>query len=141
MDSLGERVRLLRIQSKLNMEELAAELKLPVYDKETGEIIEYKSISKASISNLEKGKHRPNVDMAIAIAKFFGVSLDWLLLGEGEQESKYMELINEPFKTEKSLYIFENLVAKTMKKLLEEHYSGNKYYNMIKKTSKKEDSK
>ncbi|MDY8021306.1 helix-turn-helix transcriptional regulator [Paenibacillus polymyxa] len=109
MSSLGERVRLLRTRNKLNMEELAEKLVLPVYDKESGEIIGSKSTSKASISNLEKDKHRPNVDLAIAIADYFDVSLDWLLRGENYTPKKSKDNLNWLFdnKTDDSDTVFK----------------------------------
>ncbi|MDP9675128.1 transcriptional regulator with XRE-family HTH domain [Paenibacillus jamilae] len=82
MDSLGERVRLMRMKKRLSMEKLATELILPVKDKETGEIVSSKKTTSATISNIENDKHSPSLEMAVALADYFDVSLDWLVRGK-----------------------------------------------------------
>lgn len=81
MSSLGERINHLRVVRKgLTLEQLASQLSIPVYQKD--KIVDYKPITSGTLSNLENNKHRPNVDIAIVLSDFFGVSVDWLLRGE-----------------------------------------------------------
>lgn len=82
MNTLGERVKALRNKHNLSMEALANRLQVATYDKETGEFIAYKKSKSATISNIENNKNRPSVDLALAIADYFEVSLDWLITGE-----------------------------------------------------------
>ncbi|WP_373456368.1 MULTISPECIES: helix-turn-helix domain-containing protein [Paenibacillus] len=36
------------------------------------------------MSNIEKDRHRPSLDISIALCEHFNVTLDWLILGKGE---------------------------------------------------------
>ncbi len=60
---LGERLLKLRKEAELTQDELAAIL----------------SINKHSISSYERNKSEPPDDLKIAIAQYFGVSVDYLL--------------------------------------------------------------
>ncbi|KAF6636902.1 helix-turn-helix domain-containing protein [Paenibacillus sp. CMM36] len=88
MDSLGERVRLMRTKKRLSMEKLATELILPAKNKETGEMVGYKKTTSATISNIENDKHSPSLDMAVALADYFDVSLDWLVRGKDYEKKE-----------------------------------------------------
>ncbi|TDL70429.1 XRE family transcriptional regulator [Paenibacillus amylolyticus] len=94
MESLGERINYLRVARRgITMEQLANQLAIPVYDKD--KIIDHKPVTSGTISNLENNKHRPNVDLMVVIAKYFNVSLDWLVNGqefEGEKNPSLSQL-------------------------------------------------
>ncbi|MGV2887131.1 helix-turn-helix domain-containing protein [Paenibacillus taichungensis] len=83
MNTLGERVKALRNKQNLSMEALANRLLVATYDNETGEFVSYKKSKSATISNIENNKNRPSVDLALAIADYFEVSIDWLIRGKG----------------------------------------------------------
>ncbi|WP_367620557.1 helix-turn-helix domain-containing protein [Paenibacillus sp. 11B] len=59
-------------------------MRIPIREQGSNVITEYKSTTSASISNIEKDRHRPSLDMAIALCEHFNVTLDWLILGKGE---------------------------------------------------------
>jgi len=42
--------------------------------------------SKSTISEIENGKHTPHLDTAVAIAEFFGISLDVLVKEDGQHQ-------------------------------------------------------
>lgn len=67
MNTSNERVRLLRAELNLTMEEFGAEL----------------GVSRAAISNIENGNRNLTNQMAGAICNKFGVSEDWLKTGSG----------------------------------------------------------
>ena len=67
----GEKLRQLRISWMLTMQALAAHL----------------STSSGYISNVENGKVTPNIDFAVKVARFFGVSIDQLLRDELELDT------------------------------------------------------
>ncbi|NMI04831.1 helix-turn-helix transcriptional regulator [Paenibacillus sp. SZ31] len=93
MNTLGERVKKLRNEQNLSMEALANRLQVATYDNETGEFVSFKKSKSATISNIENNKNRPSVDLALAIADYFKVSIEWLIRGDIEQ-SKGIELIS-----------------------------------------------
>ncbi|PQP80269.1 hypothetical protein C0Q44_28045 [Paenibacillus sp. PCH8] len=66
------------------MDGLAKVMRIPIREQGSNVITEYKSTTSASISNIEKDRHRPSLDMAIALCEHFNVTLDWLILGKGE---------------------------------------------------------
>lgn len=70
----GERLLKLRKEAELTQDELAATL----------------SVNKHSISSYERSKSEPPDDLKIAIAQFFGVSVDYLL-GVTDQPTPYKE--------------------------------------------------
>lgn len=96
MNTIGERVRELRTKKRLSMDALAKSIAIPLREKDTNRILAYKPTTSASISNIENDRHRPSLDMAIALAEFFQVSLDWLILGTGTlpEVSKGVELVS-----------------------------------------------
>lgn len=59
--NVGNKLKILRKQKKITQQELADKL----------------SISRASISNWEIGRRRPNLHELTAICDFYGVSLDY----------------------------------------------------------------
>lgn len=62
---ISERIGILRKASGMNQGELAKKL----------------NISSSAVGMYEQGRRMPNVDTLIAMAKVFGVSLDYLLTG------------------------------------------------------------
>ncbi len=63
----NKRLKELRIKSKLSQDKLATEVKL----------------SQSAINNWELGKRTPNANAVIALARYFGVTTDYLL-GESD---------------------------------------------------------
>lgn len=69
MTTFAERIKMLRTERKMSLEQLAIEFA----DK-------YESkISKSSISRWENGQAKPDIDDASIYADYFNVSLDWLM--------------------------------------------------------------
>lgn len=65
----GERIKRLRISKNLTQEQLAEKI----------------SISRTYIVKIESGLQIGPIEIAIELAKFFNVSLDYLLLGKDNQ--------------------------------------------------------
>ena len=63
MDIFSQRLRELRLDKKLSMKQLAKEI----------------NTTDAAISNWENGVNEPKISSVISIAKFFGVTSDYLL--------------------------------------------------------------
>lgn len=63
MDIFSQRLRELRLDKKLSMIQLAKEI----------------NTTDAAISNWENGVNEPKISYVISIAKFFGVTSDYLL--------------------------------------------------------------
>ena len=63
MDIFSQRLRELRLGKKLSMKQLAKEI----------------NTTDAAISNWENGVNEPKISYVISIAKFFGVTSDYLL--------------------------------------------------------------
>lgn len=63
MDIFSQRLRELRLEKKLSMKQLAKEI----------------NTTDAAISNWENGVNEPKISYVISIAKFFGVTSDYLL--------------------------------------------------------------
>jgi transcriptional regulator with XRE-family HTH domain len=59
----AERLSLLRKQENRTLQQLAAVL----------------GITKAAVGNLEHGRKKPSIDIAVALADYFAVSLDYLV--------------------------------------------------------------
>jgi len=84
---LNEKIQELRKQKGLTQEELSEVL----------------FVSRAAVSKWESGRGYPNIDSLKAIAKFFGVTIDELLLGEElltiaeedirQKENRYRDLV------------------------------------------------
>jgi transcriptional regulator with XRE-family HTH domain len=70
--AIGARVRLCREGLELTQEQLRARMELTqVY------------VSRTQYSRIENGEALPNAAELIALRAIFGVTFDWLLLGEG----------------------------------------------------------
>ena len=63
MSIFSERLKELRMEKGISMTELAKEI----------------GVSAIAVSRWERGLQTPNIDYAVAIAKFFNVSADYLL--------------------------------------------------------------
>ena len=68
METIGDRVRLVRKREGLTMEKLGARI----------------GISNPSVSTIESGKSNPSNQTVVSICREFGVSELWLRTGEGE---------------------------------------------------------
>lgn len=69
MQTIGKRLRLLRgIRSQ-------------------GEVVEQTGISSATLSSYEHDKFEPKAKTVVVLAKYYGVTTDYILLGEGEAET------------------------------------------------------
>ena len=72
------------------------------------ELGDHLGIGVSSISLWEQGKRQPSLDNIISIAKLFGVSTDYILLGESEKkevtrsEAEFLELYNQLSDVQKS---------------------------------------
>lgn len=88
----AERLKLLRLEADLTQTELAKQIK----------------ISQPSYSDWEKGVSKPSAENINKLAKFFNVSIDYLL---GNTDDKYSD--------EKDLSEFEILYRKTSNNLTE----------------------
>lgn len=79
----GKRLSLLRKSHGLTQEQLAEKL----------------NISWDHLSKIERGKRTPSLDVIIAIACYFCVSTDYLLLGTGSEQGdnrrKLMDVISQ----------------------------------------------
>ena len=73
MRSIGERVRMLRVQKGMSQEELARKLRFG---------------SRSMVSEFESGKRALSSANVIDYASFFDVSSDWILFGSGDKEKK-----------------------------------------------------
>lgn len=63
---IGERIRELRKRKNLTLRELAAELEIPF----------------TTLGNYERGDRQPDFDFVLNVAKYFGVSMDYLTRAE-----------------------------------------------------------
>ena len=68
METIGDRVRLVRKREGLTMEKFGARI----------------GISNPSVSTIESGKSNPSNQTVVSICREFGVSELWLRTGEGE---------------------------------------------------------
>ena len=73
MKSIGERVRMLRVQKGMSQEELARKIRFG---------------SRSMVSELESGKRALSSANVIDYASFFDVSSDWILFGAGNKEKR-----------------------------------------------------
>ncbi len=71
METLGERIAYLRNKHNLTQRQLMDYLKIE------------------NLSRYERNERRPSIDTITAIANFFNVSTDWLLLGKENRSTKY----------------------------------------------------
>ena len=66
MNTIGQRIKSLRIDKELSIQDFATAI----------------GKSKGNISGYENDKYEPSAQTIIAIAKYFEVSIEWLLTGE-----------------------------------------------------------
>lgn len=90
LKTIGQRVRHLRQQKEISMDELAKSIRIPVMD---GELTMHRSTTSATISNIENDKNNPSAEIIIALSNFFKVSTDWILTGK-EFEHKDLSLMD-----------------------------------------------
>ncbi|KAF6626978.1 helix-turn-helix transcriptional regulator [Paenibacillus sp. EKM208P] len=88
LNTIGERLFVLRKSVNLTMQELASKLRIPLYDEQNKEILGYKGVAQSTINNIEKDINKPNSDIIIAICNFFEVSTDWFLTGKEYEPKK-----------------------------------------------------
>jgi len=79
---LGEAIKTERLRRKINQERL-------------GEILE---LTRASIINLEKGRHRPSIYQVLQIASFFQIEYTDLIPFKTEKEKSKHKAINRNLK-------------------------------------------
>lgn len=87
LNTIGERLFVLRKSKNLSMQELASQLLIPVLVGKSKEMVKFKAVAQSTINNIEKDINKPTSDIIIAICKFFDVSADWFLTGK-EYEPK-----------------------------------------------------
>lgn len=128
---LGDRLKLLR--STLH--------------KSQDEIANYLGMSRSSYSHIENNRNQPDIDTIIKLSKYYGVSADYLLGTNSENNSdefdinKYIEKINlKKFiddNINKGIYYGSGPITDEQKKQLEialkmifyEHYKGDDKWN------------
>lgn len=106
--NLGQRLKHLRMRRKLSMEELADRLN-EMYPSTEG----VKNFGKGKISKWESGKVDPSVSAIAKVAKFFDVSLDYLL-GLEEKNTRYPVVevpILDNVGKNKEMYDPENIIG------------------------------
>ena len=85
MDTLGKKIKFIRDKLGLNQSQLAKELGLE---------------SAMAISKYESDQREPDISKLIKLSEIGGVSLDWLLTGEGEMtrqsEKEPLQVGEEP---------------------------------------------
>ena len=67
--TIGTRIRTLREQARMDQAVLA----------------EAVGTARTHLTNIERGRAKPGRDLMLAIARYFGVSVDWLANGTGER--------------------------------------------------------
>lgn len=72
MNNVGERILKLRKEKKLSREALGAKV----------------GVSKTAVMNWETGENSPKIEFIEGLAKYFGVSFDWLATGHGEMDKR-----------------------------------------------------
>ncbi|MBC7765051.1 MAG: helix-turn-helix transcriptional regulator [Hyphomonadaceae bacterium] len=71
MNSIGKRIKFLRNQQNITVDQLASHI----------------GMKKGSISCYENGKYEPSAQTLISLARFFDVSCDWLLTGNTQYQN------------------------------------------------------
>lgn len=79
---IADRIKQLRLDAREMQVDLAAAL----------------GVSRSHLANIETGRDIPGREMLIALARYYGVSVDWLLTGQGpritamtDQEARLLE--------------------------------------------------
>jgi transcriptional regulator with XRE-family HTH domain len=78
--TLGDRIKLLRNEAKISQQLLADRLGLK---------------SKVSISDYETGKASPNLEDIQKLARLFRTTIDYLVTGENNNETKLMQQLRD----------------------------------------------
>lgn len=71
MDTVGSRIKWLRTSKGLNQKEFCEKINL----------------AQSRLSEIESNKTKPSFDTLLAIKESFGISLDWLVSGDGYNET------------------------------------------------------
>lgn len=103
MSTANERVRSLRKELDLTMEEFASKL----------------GVTRASISNIENGNRNLTSQMASSISNKFGISEDWLRTGSGEMRIKTINDSAAKFAEENGLGELEETLIREYLRLSE----------------------
>lgn len=74
------------------MDELARNIHIPVVG--AGDVVAYRTITSATISNIENDKNNPSADIIIALSEYFNVSTDWILKGKEFVKIEYPQAVN-----------------------------------------------
>ncbi|WP_337227916.1 helix-turn-helix transcriptional regulator [Staphylococcus succinus] len=106
--TLGQRLKHLRLRRKYSMQELSDELN-KMFPNEDG----VKLFGKGKISKWESGNVDPSVSAIAKVAKFFNVSLDYLL--GLEEENTHFPVVEVPIlknvTRDKEMYSPENIIG------------------------------
>lgn len=101
------------------MDELARNIHIPVVG--VGDVVAYRTITSATVSNIENDKNNPSADIIIALSDFFNISTDWILKGKefikemsdfdgiGVPQITLEDLSGSPVNREQILYIAERI--------------------------------
>lgn len=100
MNALGDTLKKLREERKLSMDEMANELKRYGV-----------SPSKSMISRWENGKAEPSMEYARILAKYYNVSLDYLLGIEDKNDDHPIQLL--------AAHAIDELTTEEQEKLIE----------------------
>ncbi len=96
---LGERIKSERIKRNISQEKLA----------------EFIELTRASIINLEKGRHRPSIYQVIMIANFFELDYQILIPFETQKQAKSN---NRDFAKEITNVVTDQQIDKSSKKVI-----------------------
>ena len=96
---IGENIAFFRKKKELTQDELAKILK----------------VSNQAVSKWEAGKCCPDIELLPELARFFGVSIDELLLGECLVKTKSMDEVNDPIMLQAIRIVQEDQVVSTSK--------------------------
>lgn len=102
MSTLGERIRIIRKTNQLSQKQFA-------------NII---GVSQGTLSELEKDKYKPSIDIIIGIQHNFKVELEWLVIGNDMQScNTYCITLNE--KEQKLISTFRALTNDDQDEILD----------------------
>lgn len=78
------------------------------------ELTDKLEIANSAITDWKKGKSKPSTEAVIKISKYFNVTADWLLTGEGEMYKSKVDIKPKVYDNEE-LNIDEELILETYK--------------------------
>lgn len=123
METIGNRIKKLRTQKRLSLQEVADAI----------------SGSKGNLSNYENDKIKPSSEVLISLSNYFNVSIDYILLGKEEGFNiKTMELPITP-QEKYILDLYRQLSERNKIKIegiLEEKVHQDKYETRVYKSKK-----